>query len=214
MNRNFPPRPAPRLLAALALSVLLAALVPSVGTAKNAKKSKCGDQVVADWYDDGRVGKIYPLQCYRDAIATLPTDVIDYSNAKQEISRALAYAREGKQDPGGKGTPQPTDSTPTSTTPAATTPANTAPANTAPARTTPADTTPSGTTPGSAIPAGTIPVDSVATAPTDTSGPSSVPVPLIVLGSVAVILIAAGSAGYLRRRSNGGDDDATPPASA
>ena len=50
---------------------------------------------------------------------------------------------------------------------------------------------------------------------TDTSGPSSVPVPLLVLGGLAVLLLAAGSAGYLRRRMGGDDDgDGTPPASA
>ena len=33
------------------------------------------------------------------------------------------------------------------------------------------------------------------------------PVPLLVLGGLAVLLLAAGSAGYLRRRMNGGDGD-------
>ena len=58
--------------------------------------------MIADWYDDGRVGKIYPLACYRKAIAKLPPDVLDYSNAKEEIGRALAFAKQGKPDPGGK----------------------------------------------------------------------------------------------------------------
>lgn len=51
---------------------------------------------------------------------------------------------------------------------------------------------------------------------TDTSGPSSVPIPLLVLGGLAVLLVAAGSAGYVRRRMNGsgGDGDGTPPAAA
>ncbi len=32
------------------------------------------EQVVADWYDDGRVDRIYPLECYRAAIqACRPT---------------------------------------------------------------------------------------------------------------------------------------------
>jgi uncharacterized protein involved in exopolysaccharide biosynthesis len=50
--------------------------------------------------------------------------------------------------------------------------------------------------------------------PADTSGPSSVPVPLLVLGGLAVLLLAAGSAGYLRRRMNGDDDGdgSLPPA--
>jgi hypothetical protein len=43
--------------------------------------------------------------------------------------------------------------------------------------------------------------------PVDSSDSSSVPVPLIVLGGLAVLLFAAGGAGYLSRRSRG---QATP----
>ncbi len=39
--------------------------------------------------------------------------------------------------------------------------------------------------------------------------PSSVPLPLIVVGAIALLLLAAGAAGYLKRRLSGG-----PPASA
>ena len=42
----------------------------------------------------------------------------------------------------------------------------------------------------------------------DTSGPSSVPIPLLILGGLALLLLAAGGAGYLSRRAqarrNGG----------
>jgi hypothetical protein len=50
----------------------------------------------------------------------------------------------------------------------------------------------------------------------DTAGPSSVPIPLIVLGGLSVLLLAAGSAGYLARRfgSGGGDDGGEPPTPA
>lgn len=46
----------------------------------------------------------------------------------------------------------------------------------------------------------------------DTAGPSSVPVPLIVLGGLAVLLLAAGGAGYISRRMRAeaeGDGDAS-----
>ena len=54
------------------------------------------------------------------------------------------------------------------------------------------------------------------TGTTDTYlGPSSVPVPLLVLGGLAILLLAAGSAGYLHRRMGADDEgDGTPPASA
>ena len=185
---------------ALRLGLLLIALVmvSTVGSKPAMAKAKsCADQVIADWYDDGRVGKIYPLHCYTEAIAKLPPDVLDYSNAKEEIGRALAFAKQGKPDPGGS------DPSPGST-----------------GRRRPStndhedddrhrhDRRRRPTTPT------TTDTDTTATvvSPTDTSGPSSVPVPLLVLGGLAVLLLAAGSAGYLRRRMNGGDDgDGTPP---
>jgi hypothetical protein len=170
-------------------------MVSSVGSKPAIAKAKsCADQVIADWYDDGRVGKIYPLHCYTEAIAKLPPDVLDYSNAKEEIGRALAFAKQGKPDPGGSD-PSPGSTGPTNTSSTETT-----------TRTTTGKTTSTPTT---------VDTDTTSTVvpPTDTSGPSSVPVPLLVLGGLAVLLLAAGSAGYLRRRMNGGDDgDGTPPA--
>ena len=163
----------------------------------------CAKKVIADWYDDGRISKIYPLECYRLAIAGLPPDVRDYSNAKEEIGRALAFAKQGKPDPGGEDPTPPTVSggtTPSNgTTKTATTSTGTPETDTSAVDTTGIDTA-------------TTQTDTVTT---DTSGPSSVPIPLIVLGGIAVLLLAAGSAGYLRRRMSGdGDGDGTPPASA
>jgi len=165
--------------------VMLSAVVSNTAMAKT---KPCAKQVVADWYDDGRVGKIFPLACYRQAIASLPSDVLDYSNAKEEIGRALAFAKQGKPDPGGK------DPTPSTTS---------------------TGTGKTGTGKTGTGKTGTGPTDTALTQTTDTSGPSSVPIPLLVLGGLAVLLLAAGSAGYLRRRMGGDEDgDGTPPASA
>jgi cobalamin biosynthesis Mg chelatase CobN len=187
-----------RLLAVLAAVLLTAGI--AAGTAA-AKQPSCSKQVVNDWYENGRVDKIYPLACYRDAIKSLPVDVIDYSNAKEEIGRALAYAKQGKPDPG----PKPT----TSTTSTGTTSTGTTSTGTTSTGTTSTGTTSTGTTSTDAATTAT-------EATVDTSGPSSVPIPLIVLGGLAVLLLAAGSAGYLARRAKAGkgDDDGTPPASA
>jgi hypothetical protein len=68
-----------------------------------AASNSCGDAVIADWYGDGRVDKVFPLPCYQQAIRSLPVDVLDYSNAKQDILRALAFARKGDKDPGPSG---------------------------------------------------------------------------------------------------------------
>jgi hypothetical protein len=85
------------LLALAVISALAAAPTAS------AKAKPCADQVVADWYGDGRVDKIYPRHCYHEAIRSLSVDVLDYSNAKEDILRALAYARRGQPDAGPAG---------------------------------------------------------------------------------------------------------------
>jgi hypothetical protein len=182
------------------MAFVLLAAVSSGSAMAAAKATPCATRVIADWYDDGRVGKIYPLECYRQAIASLQPDVLDYSNAKEEIGRALAFAKQGQADPGGSDPTPPagaTDTTGTDTTGSKTTETDTTGTKTTPVETTDTDTT------------------GTETVTTDTSGPSSVPIPLVVLGGIAVLLLAAGSAGYLRRRMNGDEDgDGTPPASA
>ena len=184
-------RPRTSRIARLALLVAcLAALGALAGPAPAAKS--CERQVIDDWYDNGRVDRIYKAECYRKAIKSLPTDVLDYSSAKADIERALAFAQRGKPDPGKGGVTTPPTATPT--TPGPTTPEPTTP-------TTTVDTLPPQTTP---------PPDTGERTEAAPSGEdsSSVPIPLLVLGGLAVLLFAAGAAGYLARRFRGG---AEPP---
>jgi hypothetical protein len=177
-----------RLLLPAALLALVAAALLATAPAASAKAKTCGEKVVDDWYGDGRVDEVFPTHCYLDAIRSLPVDVKDYSNAEEDIRRALAYARQHKPDPGPTGGPAPTD---------------TGGSVGAGPTTDPVDdpTVPGVTTddPGS---------DTLATPGVDTSGPSSVPIPLLILGGLALLLLAAGGAGYLSRRAqarrNGG----------
>ena len=189
----------PTLAARFGLVLLCLAAIAATATGTAMAKSKpCAKQVVADWYDDGLVGKIYPLECYRLAIAGLPLDVLDYSNAKEEIGRALAFAKQGRPDPGGPDPTPETTSTGTETT-------GSQPASSC-------DYSPLCTAGGHVPTPATTSTDTGTTA---TSGPSAVPIPLLVLGGLAVLLLAAGAAGYLRRRMGEDEDgDATPPASA
>ena len=177
-----------RLLLPAALLALVAAALLATAPAASAKAKTCGEKVVDDWYGDGRVDEVFPTHCYLDAIRSLPVDVKDYSNAEEDIRRALAYARQHKPDPGPTGGPAPTD---------------TGGSVGAGPTTDPVDdpTVPTVTTddPGS---------DTLATPGVDTSGPSSIPIPLLILGGLALLLLAAGGAGYLSRRAqarrNGG----------
>lgn len=64
----------------------------AAGPSAVAASASCEQAVVQDWKQDGRVDGVYPLSCYRRALAQLPTDVRDYSDAPTEIERALAIA--------------------------------------------------------------------------------------------------------------------------
>ena len=137
-----------------------------------ASTASCAKQVIADWYDNNRVDRIYPLRCYRQAIKLLPVDVRVYSGAEDDILRALLYAQQDKSDPGPKGgdggTPDPKPDP--------------------------------GPGPGPGPGPDPDPDPGPVPTPVDTSGPSAVPVPLIVLAGIAGLLLVLGAAGYVTRR--------------
>ena len=161
------------------LVVVAAALaVLAVASPAGAAQS-CGRAVIDDWYDNGRVDGTYALHCYDDAIEILPRDVRDYSNAKDEIQRALQNRKRGEPAP-----PAQTDPTP-----GAVPPTETAGTDTTDTSSTP----PSG---GSDDP----PTETTAVSPVDTESASSIPIPLLILAGLALLLVAAGSAGYVIRR--------------
>lgn len=61
----------------------------------------CRQQVIADWSDNGRVDRVYPLTCYEQAISAMPPDLRDYSDAQDKIERALTTAiRERRSNDG------------------------------------------------------------------------------------------------------------------
>ena len=181
------------------LPLLLLALAATVaaGPVSAAKPTGCAKAIIADWFDNNRVDRIYkPLSCYRDAINALPTDVEQYTDAAEDIRRAWALARKGKADTG-----RPDGQPGTSDGGAAGTGAGTGGGSGG------------GATPGG----GTGSVDETPTAggPSTGSGtdspaggatlaaadPSSVPVALIVVGGLAGLLLVLGGVGYLSRRA-------------
>lgn len=57
----------------------------------------CWKALINDWYD-GKIDDVYELHCYSEAIAHLPRDVDQYSDAKDDILRArLDAVREDKE---------------------------------------------------------------------------------------------------------------------
>ena len=76
------------------LVVLLAVLLSSLSATGNAAAAgaRCEEKVLMDWSDNGRVDGLYPLHCYQLALARMPTDLRDYTNASDAIHRALTQA--------------------------------------------------------------------------------------------------------------------------
>ena len=161
--------------------VLVLSAVASLSFASAAgAATKCGQKVLADWYDNGRIDKLYPLNCYEEAIDAIPDDIGPYVDAEDVITRALQGALRSELDGGGCD----------------------------PSADGSADDCKSGSGGGNPKSEndprdngndGTDPPGDVAPA-IDTSGPSSVPVPLLVLGGLSLALLAAGGLGYVSRR--------------
>jgi hypothetical protein len=170
------PSPHRRVLALAALLGVVGATLVALALPATAMATPCGDKVLADWFDNGRIDRLYDLHCYEDAIDAIPNDLRDYANAEEIISRALQAAVGGKLDAGGPD-PSPDD------------PGNVGQGGP------PSD-------PGDPDGDGNL-----ASPDVDTTGLSSVPIPLIVLGLMSLALLAAGGLGYLRRRHTNGDLD-------
>ena len=165
--------------------LVLSAVVALASATPVSAATPCGKKVLADWFDNGRIDRLYPLNCYEEAIDAIPDDLRDYADAEDVITRALQAALRGELAPGG---PDPS----------------------------PGDDDPSASGGGGADDGGGGNSDSPQAAPgVDTSGPSSVPIPLLVLGGMSLALLAAGGLGYLSRRraataDAGPPDDLTP----
>jgi hypothetical protein len=161
----------PLLLRAFPTLVVLAlTLVVALGAASPAgAATPCGKKVLGDWFDNGRIDRLYPLNCYEEAIDAIPPDIRDYADAQDVITRALQAALHGKLAAGSS------------------------------------DPSPDGTGANGANGGNS----SAQGAPgVDTSSPSSVPIPLLVLGGMSIVLLAAGGIGYYSRRRQAAEADA------
>jgi hypothetical protein len=185
-------------------AVLIIGIAVLLGSARPAAAATpCWKKLLNDWYD-GRIDNVYPVHCYQDTLKHLPEDVSVYSSARDDILRALQSARanlrkKGKVDPN---TPVPAQTTTEQPPP---TPTAAAPTTTRRRHTT---TTPVKTDSGGGNTGGSpgrkpdkgLPGVAQQLNP---SSPSSVPVPLIVLGALALLLVAAGAVGLFMKRVQG-----------
>ena len=194
-----------RRIATTVALVVAGALTLGVGSATAA--TTCAKQVISDWYKDGRVDGTYSLHCYEEAIDALPEDVVQYSSAKDDIERALQDAlRKGTPagTPGDEGSDDPSDDGPRTGGGVPSEPPSSGGSDTPTTGPSAGDDK----TPGEAGQPEALPAEN-----TTSSDASSVPLPLIVLAGLALLLLAAGGAGYLNRRLQARrvDGGAEPP---
>ena len=178
-------------------AVLAAALTGSlVRPVAAAAATPCWKTLLTDWYD-GRIDNTYPLHCYQDALRHLPADVQTYSSAHDDIVRALLTARatlKKEHKAATPTTPVPPQSGGSSGGGTTTTSTTTSPTDTSPTEIT--TTTPSpGKDSGKGL---THLADKL-----NPSSPDSLPLPLLVLGGLAILLVAAGGAGLLAKHLQG-----------
>ena len=166
------------------LTLLVAAAVGLPGAAHGAVP--CRDRIYNDWYADGKIDTTYPIACYKDALKHVPADARVYSSLVGDIKSAMQGALErleGKTDipkqighgivGGAAGVSHTVNQTSTTTSPGH-------------------------------EPTGDGGATTVASPPVaDTSSGSGVPIPLIVLGGLALVLAAAGAAGAGLRHRRG-----------
>ena len=192
--RTQPPREIPPVTDSRSVRTFLVAFVlvlctiaglSFAGTASAA--TKCGQQVLLDWYDNGRIDKLYPLNCYEEGIDAIPNDIEAYSDAAEVITRALQGALHGNLSEGG--CDPSTDGSADDC------------ARQAGGGSGGSGGSDGGSGDGSTDDPGQVAPD------VDTSSASSVPIPLLVLGGMSILLLGAGGLGYLSRRRHAADAD-------
>jgi hypothetical protein len=166
---------------ALLLLLALAAFAPATAGAS----VPCRDRVYNDWYSDGKIATTYSISCYRDAIAHVKGDALVYSSLSDDIRAAmqgaLALQKGDTKVPSQIGKSGP-----------ATKPHSDR-------RSTSSSKAPHGPSPSTDQVNSTLPTSTVAAGATS-SGGSGVPVPLLVLGGLALLLTAAGGVGMIAKR--------------
>jgi hypothetical protein len=154
----------------------LAAFAPSTASAA----VPCRDRIYNDWYHDGKIATSYPISCYRDALKHVPADAREYSSLADDIRSALqgALARKSGHTKvpaqvGKGGTPRSELSS---------------------KKTFPPPHDPTREQVNSTLPTSPVVANSTQ------SGGGGIPVPLLVLGGLALLLTAVGAAGVIAKR--------------
>jgi hypothetical protein len=170
----------PRFLKPLILLVAVAALagLARVDKAEARLESKCSQNLIHDWYVDGRIDQTYPVHCYREALRDIPEDQIVYGTLRDDLTRALQSVIRSHNGDVGPNTPVPGSG-------------------------------PGGPNGGSGKDKGGFFTRLARALGPDTA--DSIPVPLLVLGGLAFLLMAAALVSFLARRVQARRAAADPP---
>jgi hypothetical protein len=191
-------------LTALTFLALLGLLL-AAGPAAAAKP--CWKRLIDDWYD-GRIDKVYPATCYRDAIKNAGEDVQTYSTLPEDLTRALQSAIRTKNGsrvvPGGQRGRHVTRKTSATSKKHKKQP----PAKAAKKKTKGGEPVAVLPLPGRQKPKGFFPRLLDALGPNNAD---SIPLPLIFLAGLALVLTAAGAAGMVTRRVQARRAGGPPP---
>jgi hypothetical protein len=109
------PQPGPRMPRFLKPLILLVAVTALAGLARVDKaqarlESKCSQNLIHDWYVDGRIDQTYPVHCYREALRGIPEDQFVYGTLRDDLTRALQSVIRNGDGPVGPNTPVPGNS--------------------------------------------------------------------------------------------------------
>ena len=170
------------LLALVGLLVVGARTAAAAGT-KLEPTPGCDLAVINDWADNNKVDKLYAIPCYEKAIQRLNTypDLKGYSSAADDIHQAeLRAIRLESRNQTGTGQGK------TTTTPGVVAPGGSNSSGGGPTGSNPGG---GGPTPGGSSSGGS-----------SSGAATSVPLPLIVLGALAVLLLLAAGGTWLARR--------------
>jgi hypothetical protein len=142
----------------------------AIGTPSAEAAKPCWKRALDDWSDNGRMDDVYSQACIQAAIDNLPEDLRIYSNAPEIIGGARQRSVRDRSLQGTSGQP----------------PAAKAPTG---------EVTPVEPETG---PRDEGPIESVLGS--GTTDASSIPLPLMLLAGLALVLMAAGGAGFARRK--------------
>ena len=183
--------PSLKLIARCAL-VAVALVAAFARPAPAAAATPCWKALLNDWYD-GRIDKTYAVHCYNDALKHLPADVQTYSSAHDDIQRALQSALAKQRKAGHKVTPNsivpPASGGGSGSGGGGNSGGGGGGTSTTPGGTVTTSTTGGGRNSGKGL--------SHLANKLNPASASSLPIPLLVLGALAILLVAAGAAGVI-----------------